>query len=224
MRTKLRIASKKLNIATALRERLSLPYHRRHFQGDLMAGIIVGLVAIPLSMALAIATGVPPQFGLYTAIVAGIVTALLGGSRFQVTGPTAAFVVILVPIVTKFGFHGLLVAGLFSGLILLIMGFTGMGRLIQFIPYTVTTGFTSGIAVAIAAIQLKDFFGLHLAKAPEGVIERLHLLWQAAPTWQMNEFLIGLATLLLLIIWPRVNHKIPSGRGGRELDALVAGR
>src|SRR5690606_26360051 len=136
-----------LRLFSALRERLKEGYNFSHFRSDLMAGIVVGMVAVPLGMALAIAVGVAPQYGLYTVIVGGGVVALLGGSRFQVTGPTAAFVVVLVPVVRDFGFPGLLVAGLMAGLILILLGLARMGKLIQFIPHPVTTGFTAGIAV-----------------------------------------------------------------------------
>ncbi|MGZ3442699.1 MAG: SulP family inorganic anion transporter, partial [Polyangia bacterium] len=149
-----------------LRQKLKEGYSGADFRADLMAGLVVGVVALPLSMALAIASGVAPQHGLYTAIIAGVVCALLGGTRCQVTGPTAAFVVILVPIVTKFGVGGLLVAGLMAGVLLLLMGGLKLGNLIQFIPHPVTTGFTAGIAIVIGTIQLKDFFGLRFG-SPE---------------------------------------------------------
>src|SRR5690606_10339301 len=129
---------------------------------DLFAGVVVGVVALPLSMALAIAVGVPPQAGLYTAIVAGFATAFLGGSRTQVTGPTAAFIVVLAPIYDKFGMGGLLVSGFLAGLSLVAMGLFRLGRLIQFVPYPVTTGFTAGIATVIAVLQSKDLLGLVL--------------------------------------------------------------
>src|SRR5690349_5582568 len=148
-----------------LRSVLKEGYTRADFRADAMAGIVVGVVALPLSMALAIASGVAPQYGLYTAIIAGLVSALLGGTRAQVTGPTAAFVVILVPIVAKFGLGGLLVAGMLAGFLLMGMAAMQLGRLIQYIPHPVTTGFTSGIATVIAVIQLKDFFGLQFARS-----------------------------------------------------------
>src|SRR5258706_10794177 len=127
-------------------------YSAATLRADLVAGIIVGIVALPLSIALAIAVGAPPQAGLYTAIVGGAVAALLGGSRTQVTGPTAAFIVILAPIYAQHGPSGLAIAGLLAGLILLAMGFTGLGSFIKFVPYPVTTGFTTGIAVTIFTI------------------------------------------------------------------------
>src|SRR5579862_4283677 len=133
--------------AAALREALKEGYTAQRLTADILAGVVVGIVALPLSMALAIASGVPPQHGLYTAIVGGFIIAVLGGSRVQVSGPTAAFVVVLAPIAARFGIAGLLVSGAMAGFMLLAMGFSGMGRLIEFVPHPVTTGFTAGIAV-----------------------------------------------------------------------------
>ncbi|MBV9079864.1 MAG: C4-dicarboxylic acid transporter DauA, partial [Elusimicrobia bacterium] len=204
------IPSLALRPASALREKFHQGYTGADFQADILSGIIVGTVALPLGMALAIASGVPPQLGLYTVVIAGGAVALLGGSRFQVTGPTAAFVVILVPVVHKFGVSGLLVAGLLAGVLLVAMGLARMGQLIQFIPYPVTTGFTSGIALVIATLQIKDFFGLHPAMTPDGFAGRLHAYWQARGTWSPADFLVGAVTLAILILWPRVHKRIPS--------------
>jgi SulP family sulfate permease len=195
---------------SALRERLSAGYSLADLKSDIMAGFIVSVIAIPLAMALAIASGVAPQYGLYTAVIAGFIVPLFGGSRFQVTGPTAAFVVILVPIVHKFGFAGLLVAGFMAGIILILMGVMRMGQLIQFIPYPVTTGFTAGIALVIATIQLKDFFGLEMAHMPEKYFDRVTALIHAAPTFSPVELGIGVLTLALLILWPKVNKRVPA--------------
>src|SRR5260221_11684701 len=137
-----------------------------------MAGIVVGIVALPLSMALAIASGVPPQHGLYTAIVGGAVIALLGGSRVQVSGPTAAFVAVLAPISSRFGLSGLLLATAMAGVILILLGATGMGKLVEFVPFPVTTGFTAGVAVVIATLQLRDFLGLTIVRLPEQFLHR----------------------------------------------------
>lgn len=141
------------------------PYSLARLLKDAIAGVTVGIIAIPLAMALAIASGVPPQYGLYTAAIAGIVIAVSGGSRYSVSGPTAAFVVILYPVSQQFGLAGLLVATLISGVFLLLMGLARLGRLIEYIPLPVTLGFTSGIAITIATMQIKDFFGLQLAHA-----------------------------------------------------------
>lgn len=143
------------------------PYSLQRLLKDAIAGVTVGIIAIPLAMALAIASGVPPQYGLYTSAVAGIVIAISGGSRYSVSGPTAAFVVILYPVSQQFGLSGLLIATLLSGLFLVLMGLARFGRLIEYIPLSVTLGFTSGIAITIATMQVKDFFGLHLAVVPE---------------------------------------------------------
>src|SRR6267142_2593771 len=167
----------------ALRAALRDGYGWRELRGDVLAGVTVGVVALPLAMALAIAVGVAPQQGLYTSIVAGALVALLGGSRTQVTGPTAAFIVVLVPIFTKFGLAGLLLAGLIGGLILVALGVGRLGRFIEFIPHPVTTGFTAGIATVIATLQLKDVLGFQLASAPDSAFGRLAALWSARGTF-----------------------------------------
>jgi SulP family sulfate permease len=195
---------------SALRDVFRKGYGATDLRSDLMAGLVVAMVAIPLSMALAIASGVPPQMGLYTAIVAGGAVALLGGSRFQVTGPTAAFVVILLPIVNRFGPAGLLMAGLLAGVLLILMGVLRMGRLIQFIPHPVTTGFTSGIAVVIATLQIKDFLGLQMDVLPDHYLDRVGALILALPTFSLAECAVGVFTLILLIAWPRFSKKVPA--------------
>src|SRR3954469_2502369 len=145
---------------SALRAVLREGYSKADLRADVLAGLVVGVVALPLAMALAIAVGAPPQHGLYTAIVGGFVIALLGGSRTQVSGPTAAFIVILAPIFTRHGMTGLLLSGALAGVLLVLMGLLRLGRLIEFIPYPVTTGFTAGIATVIATLQVKDLLGL----------------------------------------------------------------
>jgi len=195
---------------TGLRSAFADGYGARDLRADVLAGLVVGVVALPLSMALAIAVGVPPQHGLYTAIIAGLVVPLLGGSRFQVTGPTAAFVVILAPVVSRFGIGGLLLAGAMAGAILVAMGLFRLGRLIQFIPHPVTTGFTAGIGTVIAVLQLKDLLGLAPTRSPDHFVERVHALWQARGTTSLPELGIGLGTLLLLVLVPRVYRRIPA--------------
>jgi len=207
---------------SALRERFRQGYTSADLRADLLSGLVVGLVAIPLGMALAIASGVPPQNGLYTVIVAGALVALLGGSRCQVTGPTAAFVVILAPISARYGLGGLCLAGLMAGVILVVMGLARLGRLIEFIPYPVTTGFTSGIAVVIATLQLKDFFGLQVTGNPESFAERVHALVSAAPSAQASEAGIGLVTLAVLLLWPRITRRIPGPLVALGVGALSA--
>jgi len=206
----------------ALREALRGGYTRRDLRADLLAGAVVGVVALPLSMALAIASGVPPQHGLYTAIVAGFVIALLGGSRCQVSGPTAAFVVILAPIAARFGLGGLCVASLLAGLLLVAMGLARMGRLIEFIPYPVTTGFTAGIAIVIATLQVKDLLGLEVAGNPEHYLERLVGLARALPSAHLADLAIGALTLAVLLLWPRVTRKLPAPLVALALAAAVA--
>lgn len=204
--------------AIALRKTIRAGYSARDLRGDVLAGLVVGVVALPLSMALAIASGVPPQYGLYTAVIGGGLIALLGGSSVQVSGPTAAFVVILAPIASKFGLGGLLVATLMAGALLLIAGLARWGRLIEFIPYPVTTGFTSGIAVVIATLQLKDFLGLTIEKMPEHFLERVRSIIMSLPTTRWSDLTIGALTLAILIGWPRATKSIPA-----PLIALPAG-
>ena len=166
-------------VAVVLRRALAKGYGASEIKADVMAGCVVGIVALPLSMALAIAVGVPPQHGLYTAIVAGGLIALTGGSKHQVSGPTAAFIVILAPIASRFGLSGLLTAGLLAGLLLIAMGFLRLGAFIEFIPHPVTTGFTAGIATVIATLQIKDVLGLPIARLPDEYFEKLRALWAA---------------------------------------------
>lgn len=209
------------NPAVALRRALT-GYDKRDFLADLIAGSIVGVVALPLAMALAIAVDVPPQLGLYTAIVGGFLIALLGGSKVNVSGPTAAFIVILAPIGHKFGIGGLLMATLMAGGILVIMGLVRLGRLIEFIPYPVTTGFTAGIAVVIATTQLKDFFGLTTPKMPDHWTDKIRVLAHAAHTARVPDLIIGASTLAILILWPRITKRVPGPLVALTLAALLA--
>lgn len=208
--------------ATALRETLRRGYRVADLRADLLAGITVGIVAVPLAMALAIGAGVPPQYGLYTTIVAGLLIAICGGARFSVSGPTAAFIVILHPIAAQFGMGGLVLASLLSGLMLLSMGLARMGRLIQFIPYPVTTGFTAGIGVVIASLQFKDFFGLTLAHSPESFFERMQAVVAALPGFHGPDLLIGVLTLAVLLLWPRLRTPIPQHLAALAIATLLA--
>lgn len=208
--------------AAALRNSLREGYGWPKLRADLMAGLVVGIVALPLSMALAIATGVPPQHGLYTAIVAGVLIALLGGSRVQVSGPTAAFVVILAPIAAKYGLGGLATASVMAGVLLIAFGWFRLGRLIEFVPYPVTTGFTAGIALVIAMLQVKDFLGLPIPEMPEYFVGKVMSIVQAIPSLSWPDFLIGLATLVALLLWPRVTQKIPAALIVLPLAAAIA--
>ncbi len=155
-------------------------YTASRFTRDVIAGITVGIIAIPLAMALAIGSGVAPQYGLYTSAVAGIVIALTGGSRFSVSGPTAAFVVILYPVSQQFGLAGLLVATLMSGFFLILFGLARLGRLIEYIPVSVTLGFTSGIGITIGTMQIKDFLGLQMAHVPEHYLQKVRAVYGVA--------------------------------------------
>ena len=160
-------------------------------------------------MALAIASGVPPQHGLYTAIIAGIVIAASGGSSVNVSGPTAAFVVVLLPIVHQFGLGGLLISGFMAGVILVLLGLARLGRLIEIVPYPVVIGFTSGIAVVIATLQIKDLLGLEIGSMDGHFIDKIAQIVQALPTLKAEETLIGAVTLMVLLLWPRLRLRIP---------------
>ncbi len=204
--------------ASAIRETCQKGYSWSDLRHDLIAGLTVGIVAIPLAMALAIAIDVPPQYGLYTSIVAGALIALTGGSRFNISGPTAAFVVILLPITHQYGLGGLLTATCMAGLILIMMGLTGLGRLVQFIPYPVTLGFTAGIAVVIAVLQLKDFLGLTLGQSELHFLDKLIQIAHALPSPRTADLIIGVLTLGILIAWRRLPLPIPG-----HLPALIIG-
>lgn len=203
---------------TALRDSFREGYSLSTLRGDLLAGITVGIIAIPLAMALAIAIGVAPQHGLYTGIIGGLIIALAGGSRFNISGPTAAFVVILLPITQTYGLGGLLLVTGMSGIILLILGLARMGNLIQFVPYPVVMGFTAGIGIVIATLQIKDFFGLQNVGQHESYVDQLQALASALPSIQLGDTLVGLATLLVLIGWPFLTRRVPG-----HLVALLAG-
>ncbi|MGM0616100.1 MAG: C4-dicarboxylic acid transporter DauA [Pseudomonadota bacterium] len=209
-------------VATGLRSAWQAGYGLADLRQDIMAGLTVGTVAVPLSMALAIATGVPPQHGLYTAIVAGAIIALTGGARFNVSGPTAAFVVILFPIVQQFGLGGLLIASMMAGVILIVLGLTHMGRLIQFVPYPVVLGFTAGIAVVIAVLQIPDFLGLQTGELGEHFIANLAIIAQSLPSLDPLELSVGVFALAVMLYWPRLNLPIPAPLIGLVVGALAA--
>ena len=211
-----------LLIASALRSCLKKGYTAQDFTRDFAAGLVVSLVALPLAMALAIAIGLPPQYGLYTAIVAGIVTPLLGGSIWQVSGPTAAFVVILAPIVTEFGLRGIIWCEILAGIIILAMGLLRLGRYISFVPYPVTTGFTAGIAVVIGTLSLKDFLGLPIGQLEDSYIGKVSQIAEALPNLHLHDAGIGIFTLLVIIFFPKITKKIPSPIVGISLAAVLA--
>ena len=174
------------------------------------AALVVSLISLPLSMALAIAIGLPPQHGLYTAIVAGIAASLLGGSKFQISGPTAAFVVILIPIVSEFGLRGLLWCQMGAGCILLLFAVAKLGRLFSYVPYTVTTGFTAGIAVVLATLSLKDFMGLPSGTLDHHFIGKITALIHYLPALNGTACLVGIATLAIIIGAKKWIRYIPS--------------
>ena len=185
-------------------------YTGQMFLHDLLAGITVGLVALPLAMAFGIASGVTPQAGLYTAVVAGFLISALGGSRTQIGGPTGAFVVIVAGIVAKFGMPGLAMVTVMAGIILLLMGLTGLGSTVRFIPRSVVIGFTNGIAVLIASTQIKDFFGLRTPAVPSEFLPRMKLLAAHYASFNPAALGLGLGTLAILILLPRLTRRVPS--------------
>ncbi len=194
------------------------PYSLRRLRQDLLAGLSVGIIAIPLAMALAIASGVAPQYGLYTAAIAGFVIALTGGSRFSVSGPTAAFVVILYPITQKYGLGGLLMASVMAGVMLVLMALLRLGRLIEYIPEAVTLGFTAGIGVVIATLQVKDFFGLPVTTLPDQYVGKLVLLVSQIPNTHWPSLAVAMVTLAVMLLWPRLKTPVPA-----HLLAVTAG-
>ncbi len=184
-------------------------YTKEQFLKDITAGIIVAIIALPLSIALAIASGVSPEKGLYTAIIAGFLISLLGGSRVLIGGPTGAFMVIVYGIVTKYGVDGLIMATLMAGVILVIMGLLRLGGVIKYIPYPITIGFTSGIAITIFSSQIKDFFGLKIGEVPVEFVGKWEAYFHAGNTIDIQTTIIGIIALMIIILWPRINKKIP---------------
>ena len=195
-------------------------YTKEQFIKDVVAGIIVAIIALPLSIALALASGVSPEQGIYTAIIAGFLISFFGGSRVQIAGPTAAFATIVAGIVAKNGMDGLIVATLIAGALLIIMGLCRLGSLIKFIPYTITTGFTAGIAVTIVIGQLKDFMGLTYAEGtvPIETMEKIKAVAEFISTINWMAVLVGVVSLAILIIWPFISKKIPG-----SLIAVIGG-
>ena len=195
-------------------------YSKEKLIKDIIAGIIVAIIALPLSIALALASGVGPQEGIYTAIVAGFIISFLGGSTVQIAGPTAAFATIVAGIVAKNGMDGLVVATVLAGIFLILMGVFKLGSLIKYIPYTITTGFTAGIAVTILIGQLKDFFGITYAggEKPIEAIEKLEVFFEYIGTINIEAVIVGVVSLAILIVWPYINKKIPG-----SLIAVIVG-
>ena len=195
-------------------------YTKNQFLSDLIAGLIVAIIALPLSIALAIASGVSPEKGIYTAIVAGFVISLFGGSRVNISGPTAAFATIVAGIVAKHGIEGLVIATIMAGIILILMGLLRVGSLIKYIPHTITVGFTGGIAVTILIGQIKDFLGLTYPKGTNAIesIEKLHAVVSNFKTINLWALFVGVIGWAILIIWPKISKKIPG-----SLIAVILG-
>jgi SulP family sulfate permease len=192
-------------------------YNGRKFGADLAAGVTVGMVALPLSMAFAIASGAPPEAGLYTAVIAGFTISALGGSRTQIGGPTGAFVVIIAGILARYGFNGLLLCTIMAGCLLILLGATGLGAAVKFIPRPVIVGFTNGIAILIASTQIKDFFGLHTGPVPGDFVGRMRVVLGSAGTVSLATTLLSSAGLLLIVLMIRFLPRIPG-----YIVALVA--
>lgn len=192
-------------------------YNKQQFIADATAGVIVGIVALPLAIAFGIASGVTPEKGIITAIIAGFIISFLGGSRVQIGGPTGAFIIIVYGIVQQYGTTGLAIATIMAGVILVIMGVIKFGSLIKFIPYPVIVGFTSGIALLIFSTQIKDFFGLQISQVPSEFHEKWLLYFETFST--VNFYVLGIAllSLLIMIFWPKVTHRIPG-----SLIAIIA--
>ena len=196
-------------------------YTARQFTQDLIAGFTVGLVALPLAMAFAIASGVPPQAGLYTAVVAGFLISALGGSRTQIGGPTGAFVVIVAGIVVKFGLGGLALVGTMAGILLLLMGFTGLGTAVKYIPRPVTIGFTNGIALLIASTQIKDFLGERTPPVPSEFPARIGMLLHDVGTARWQTVAVAATSLAIILLWPRLTKRVPGSIVALLLSTLV---
>jgi SulP family sulfate permease len=184
-------------------------YTRQQFGKDLLAGIIVGIVALPLAIAFSIASGVSPEKGLYTAVIAGFIISAMGGSRVQIGGPTGAFIVIVYGIVQVHGVDGLILATLMAGIMLVIMGFARLGAVIKFIPHPLIIGFTSGIALIIFSSQMKDFFGLQMGAVPAEFLAKWESYFAYLSTINIAAVLIAVATVGIILLWPKVTHKIP---------------
>ncbi|MBQ5881978.1 MAG: STAS domain-containing protein [Bacteroidales bacterium] len=193
-------------------------YTKDDFRSDLIAGIIVGIIALPLAIAFGIASGVSPQQGLITAIVAGFLVSLFGGSHFLIGGPTGAFIVIIYGIIAQYGFQGLMIATILAGILLILMGLTKIGNIIKFIPYPIVVGFTSGIALVIFSTQIKDFFGLTIENVPADFIGQWGAYFKHIGTIDIAETILASVCLLIIIFWPRVTKKIPG-----SLIAILVG-
>lgn len=196
-------------------------YTRAHLVKDIFAGAVVGVVALPLAIAFAIASGCKPEQGLYTAIVAGFIISFLGGSKVQIGGPTGAFVALVFGVMSRHGYEGLALATLVAGLMIFFLGVAKLGSLIQFIPYPVTVGFTAGIAVIIFTGQIGDLFGLQIEKLPAPFFDKIDLYIERAETYLLPAALIGIGTIVLLKLWPRVSIRVPGSLVALIVTTLI---
>ena len=193
-----------------------------HFKKDLLSGTIVGVVALPLAMSFAIASGVKPEYGIYTAFIAGVLISLLGGSKYQIGGPTGAFVPILLGVVLTYGYENLLVAGIMAGIMLVLMGILKLGTLIKYIPHPVTIGFTAGIAVIIFVGQIANFLGLTGVKRHEEFINNIKELWLHIGTINSYSILTAIICLIVILLTPKVLPKVPGALVGIIVSTVVA--
>jgi len=196
-------------------------YSSQQFGRDLMAGLIVGIVALPLAIAFAIASGVSPEKGLFTAIIGGFIISALGGSRVQIGGPTGAFIVIVYGIIQQYGIESLIIATFMAGIMLIMMGIARLGAIIKFIPHPLIIGFTSGIALIIFSSEIKDFLGLNIGALPAGFLEKWKFYFENLHTINLSSLIIGTATLCIIILWPKLNHKIPGSLVGLLVTTAV---
>src|SRR4051812_21332332 len=184
-------------------------YNKQQFLKDLIAGIIVGIVALPLAIAFAIASGVSPEKGIFTTIIAGFIISAFGGSKVQIGGPTGAFIVIVYGIVQQYGVNGLIIATFIAGIMLMLMGFARFGSVIKFIPYPLIVGFTTGIAVIIFSSEIKDFFGLSMGSVPADFIEKWQIYFQHFSSVNWYALSIGTGTMLIILLSPKLTRVIP---------------
>src|SRR5690554_5845768 len=184
-------------------------YNKEKFLADLMSGLIVGVVALPLAIAFGIASGVTPEKGIFTAIIAGFIISFLGGSTVQIGGPTGAFIVIVYGIVEQYGVQGLAIATVLAGVMLVVMGFLKLGSIIKFVPYPIVVGFTSGIALTIFSTQIKDFFGLTTPKLPSGFIEKWVIYFNHFDSVNWWVAIIAIVSVVIIVITPKISSKVP---------------
>lgn len=197
-------------------------YNKEQFLSDLRAGIAVGIVALPLCIAMAIASGASPEKGIITGIIGGFLVSLLGGSRVQIGGPTGALIIIVLGIITEHGLNGLIISTLMAGIIMILMGVFKLGDMIKFIPYPITTGFTSGLAVVIFSTQIKDFLGLNVGGVPSEFIEKWIFYIKNLQTFNLTALIIGIITILIIVFWPKVSKKIPGAFVSIILTTIIA--